>query len=205
MWENDMLAHFAILVFAGAVGANEITGPDLIAALRQGGCVIVMRHASSPRTPPDAAQADPQNTTHERQLDEEGRTSARAFGDALRRLQLPLGAVLSSPTYRALETARLAKLTATPTSELGDAGHSMQPDPQGGRGQWLRTRVGQASSPGKDDLLITHLPNIAEAFGQDAAGLEDGEALVFRPDGHGGARQIARVKISEWTRLAGGP
>ena len=199
-----MFMHLAMLTLAAATGAHELTGPSLLSALRHGGCVIVMRHASSPRTPPDAGHADQENVNHERQLDEEGRASARAFGDALRRLRLPLGAVLASPTYRALETARLARLTATPTSELGDSGHSMQADPQGARGHWLRTRVDAASSPGKDDLLITHLPNIAEAFGDAAAGLEDGEALIFRPDGHGGAQLIARVKISEWPRLAAG-
>ena len=48
---------------------------ELLAALQRGGQVIVMRHASSPREVPDGAA--------ERVLDEAGRASARAMGDAL--------------------------------------------------------------------------------------------------------------------------
>jgi phosphohistidine phosphatase SixA len=62
------------------------------------------------RTPPDPAQADADNIQHERQLDEQGRASARAMGEAIRRLQIPIDQVLSSPTYRAQETVRLAQL-----------------------------------------------------------------------------------------------
>jgi hypothetical protein len=35
-----------------------------------------------------------------------------------------------------------------------------------------------------------------------AAGLADGEALVFRPDGHGKASFVARVKIEDWPQLS---
>jgi hypothetical protein len=31
--------------------------------------------------------------------------------------------------------------------------------------------------------------------------MEDGEALVFAPDGNGGAKIVARVKIEDWVRL----
>src|SRR5262245_731028 len=83
---------------------------QLLAALRQGGLVIVMRHATSPPQPPTRADANPDNAALERQLDEKGRADATALGVAWRELKIPIGKVLSSPTYRALETARLAQL-----------------------------------------------------------------------------------------------
>jgi phosphohistidine phosphatase SixA len=200
--------HFSVIALAlialcsTAQGAT-LTGSDLVSALRSGGYVILMRHASSPRTPPEAAQANPDNSQHERQLDEAGRASARAMGDALRKLKIPIGEVLSSPTYRALETIRLAEFgTPEPLVELGDAGHSMQPDASGKRGAWLRQRVAQAPTKGANTILVTHLPNIAEAFPADAKGLQDGEALIFHPDGHGGAMLVAHVGIDEWPRWA---
>ena len=199
------LAALAVLALTGAAGTIPLSGAALAGALRHGGYVIVMRHASSPRTPPDAAQAEPDNVQHERQLDDRGRASARALGDAFRHLELRFGQILSSPTYRALETARLAQLAAQAEPELGDAGHSMQPDETGARGMWLRARVAQPPSPGTNTLLITHYPNVAEAFRADAAGLEDGEALIFKPDGGGGTALVARVKIDEWPTLAAGP
>jgi phosphohistidine phosphatase SixA len=175
----------------------------LVHALRKGGYVIVMRHASSPRTPPDPAQANSDNVQHERQLDEVGRSSALAMGEALRRLRIPIGQVLSSPTYRALETVRLARLGKAKTySQLGDSGQSMQADPSGGRAGWLRAKAADTPPAGTNTIIVTHFPNVTEAFAERAAGLADGEALIFHADGRGGAPLVARVKIEEWPHLA---
>jgi phosphohistidine phosphatase SixA len=193
------------LVILLAATEAPLEGAQLTAALEQGGYVILMRHANSPGTPPDPGQADPANVKHERQLDETGRASARALGEAFRRLQIPVGEVLSSPTYRALETAQLAQLPAAQTLEqLGDAGKSMSPDAAGTRGAWLRSRVAKAPKPGTDTVIITHYPNIKEGFPAEAKDLGEGEALIFRPDGHGAASLVARVKIEDWPRLSAG-
>src|SRR5689334_17850544 len=88
----------------GSASAAMPIGMEWVPALRTGGYVIVMRHASSPSTPPDSSSVNPDNEKHERQLDEAGRTAAREMGEALKRLRIPIGLVLSSPTYRALET-----------------------------------------------------------------------------------------------------
>jgi phosphohistidine phosphatase SixA len=183
-----------------------LTGRNLAVALRSGGYVILMRHASSPRLPPQPAEVDPGNVGHERQLDGNGRASAREMGDAVRRLRIPIGQVLSSPTYRALETVRLAGLGVAKTfPQLGDAGQSMRADTSGARGAWLRQHVAVRPPPGTNTIIITHAPNISEAFPKDGKGLEDGEALIFRPDGHGTASLIASVKIDEWPRWAASP
>ncbi|HTV80205.1 MAG TPA: histidine phosphatase family protein [Steroidobacteraceae bacterium] len=194
----------ALALCAGA-GAASLSGPQLVAAIDGGGYVILMRHAQSPRTPPDAATADPRNIRRERQLDETGRATARAMGDALRQLRLPVGKVLSSPTYRALETARLARLPKPETfDELGDAGNSMSADLTGKRAAWLRARVAQVPKAGTDTLIITHYPNISEAFPDDARDLSEGEALIFHPDAKGAGALLGRVKIEDWPRLASG-
>jgi phosphohistidine phosphatase SixA len=185
------------LAFAlvSAAAAQTLTGGALVKALRQGGYVIVMRHASSPREAPDKQTANPDNTKPERQLDAEGRATAAAFGKALRDLKIPIGEVLVSPTYRAMETVRLAKLSnPRPQPELGDNGQSMQGGTEA-QAAWLKKAVTQFP-PGKNTLLVTHLPNIRGAFPQVTPAPEDGEALVFGP--HGIA---ARIKIEEWPKL----
>ena len=201
-----LLALPTLLALCAVATTTSLTGKDLTTALQRGGYVILMRHASSPLTPPDPARADPDNLHHERQLDEVGRASARAMGDAIHGLRIPVGQVLSSPTYRALETARLADLgAAEPDPQLGDAGQSMMRDPSGNRGRWLRGLVAQAPKAGTNTLVITHAPNIREAFPTEGADLADGESLIFRPDGQGGASLVARVKIQDWPRLAAVP
>ena len=161
-------------------------------ALRQGGYVIVMRHASSPREVPDKTAANPDNTKPERQLDQEGRTSATAMGQALRDLKIPIGTVFTSPTYRALETIRYAKFgNPQAVPELGDNGQSMQGGTEA-QAAWLKRKATEFPK-GTNTLLVTHMPNMSRAFPESTSSLADGEALVFGPSG-----VVARIKIEEW-------
>ena len=171
--------------------------------LRHGGYVLLMRHASSPANPPDKSMADPENTADERQRDENGRATARAMGEALRTLHIPVGQVYSSPTYRARETVKLAGLgTPVLVPELGDQGQSMARITDEGPAAWLKNKVSEAPPPGRNIILVTHMPNITAAFPDQAAGLKDGETLLFKPDGHGHADLVAKVEIEEWPRMA---
>jgi phosphohistidine phosphatase SixA len=195
-------AAAAVLAATASAYAEPLAGAPLIAALREGGYVLVMRHASSPTVPPDKATADRENTALERQLDENGRNTARAMGKALRALHIPIHEVLSSPTYRALQTVRLAALPEPRTiPELGDGGQSMAPL-QASPAAWLRNIVSQSPPPGTDRLIVTHAPNITGAFGANVADVADGETLVFRPMGNGEAVLAGRIKIQDWPALA---
>ena len=62
-------------------------------------------------------------------------------------------------------------------------------------------RVRTVAPAGTNTILVTHFPNISRAFPQSSAGLEDGEALIFAPNGKGGAVVVARIKIEEWSHL----
>lgn len=190
-----------LLTVALAQGGESLPKTGLAAALQRGGYVILMRHASSPGTAPDAAHADADNTQLERQLDEQGQASARAMGDAFRRLKIPIGKVLSSPTYRAVETVKLARLgRPTAFAELGPSVQAMSADNSRTR-VWLKAKTAEPPPAGTNTLIVTHYPNIAEAFPQEAEGLAEGEALILRPDKGDRACLVARVKIEEWASL----
>lgn len=193
------IASLGLLMAAVALSAQTLSRDMLAAALREGGFVIVMRHASSPREAPDAASANPDNTGHERQLDAEGRRDARAMGAALKRLGIPVNEILSSPTYRALETARLLDVgKAVPADPLGNEGMSATNE-AGAR--WLRQEVARKPRAGGNRLLITHGPNISAAFPDYSAGMGEGEALIFDPRGGTGPVMIQRVRIGDWPGL----
>ena len=192
-----VLAVAALLCSPAAAQTPMLSGPALVEALKKGGHVIVLRHTSSPREVPDERTANADNKPPERQLDETGRKDATALGQALRKLAIPVGAVVTSPTYRARETVRFAQLPKPEVAaELGDRGQSMQGVTEAD-GAWLRTRAAQFPS-GTNTILVTHLPNITRAFPDHATGIGDGDALVFGPDGKGGAKLVALVKIGQW-------
>ena len=184
----------------GSAAAQPST--EAILALRAGGYVLVMRHAHSPSERPDAASAQRANVRLERQLDAEGRAAATAMGVAVRNLGIPFGEILTSPTFRAIETVQALNLgDARSVEELGDGGLDMRPDVEGKRPAWLRAKASEAPPASSNVLLITHLPNLRSAFGDDAADMADGETLILRPDGNG-IVVVGRVRIEEWSSLA---
>jgi phosphohistidine phosphatase SixA len=194
-----LLASAAVLLSTVVASGQSASAQQLLGPLRAGGLVIVMRHASSPRETPTKDTAAPGNAKLERQLDDAGRNSATATGMALRQLGIPIASVVSSGTFRALQTVRFAGLgEPTVAAELGDGGESMQAATDA-QSAWLRSRVTQVPPRG-NVLLVTHMPNISRAF-PDWGALADGECVVLRPDGKA-FTVLGRIKIEEWPTLA---
>ena len=195
----------ATVAFAwiGSARAAELSGSALVSALRHGGYVLVMRHASSPFETPDKSAAEPDNVTLERQLDAAGKETAAAMGKAIKSLGIPIGEVDSSDTFRALQTAKLADLShPKPVAELTEGKQGMSADADKARAAWLTHAAASAPRAGTNTVLITHTPNLMAAFGEKAKDIKAGETMVFQPDGKGGASLLARVPIDEWPRLA---
>src|ERR1017187_201614 len=175
-WVSKMRIISLLLALTAMAQTQMLSGDALVRALRQGGYVIVMRHASSPREFPDKASANPDNTKPERQLDATGRTTATAMGKALRDLKIPIGEVLTSPTYRAQETIRMEHwANPKPVPELGDNGQSMQGGTEA-QANWLQKEVTRFPA-GTNKILVTHLPNLTKAFPQAAAGKRGKEGV----------------------------
>jgi phosphohistidine phosphatase SixA len=188
------------LLALGSTSAARGADAQPIENLQRGGYVLLMRHASSPREAPTAAAANPDNRAPERQLDASGREQSRAMGDALRALRIPIGDVLSSPTYRALETVRYAALGEPLTApELGDGGRSMQPDAVESKAAWLRSKLAESPRAGTNTVLVTHQPNIVSALGREWSDVADGEMLIVDPGKD--RRVIGRVRMEEWETL----
>jgi phosphohistidine phosphatase SixA len=193
------MAHVAAPSIAAAQDQAATNEGALVQALRAGGLVLVMRHASSPQEPPAPSAANPDNTSHERQLDEAGRRGAIAVGEALRALRIPIGRVLASPAYRVQETARYAKLGGVAAvEELGDNARGMAKVSEA-QAAWLRTQT-RTAPPSGNLLLVTHQPNFMLAF-PDAGGIAEGEIVAFRPDGRGGSTVVGRIRVDDWARL----
>ncbi len=191
-------ALVAALGLTLAAGASAAAGPDLTRSLRSGGLVVVIRHAATDFSKPDQDPVVLSDCSTQRNLSAQGRADARAIGRGVRRLQLPVGKVLSSAYCRTLETARLAFGRATVDRALlntiaaeHDAAWRMQI-------RDARRLIGTRPAANELTVLVTHGVVVQESTGQT---LEEGEAIVFRPLGNSSFRVVGRVMPREWGTL----
>src|SRR6185436_17209336 len=195
-------------LLAGALLAWSFTAPasaetrmsdaDLAAALKGGGHVIVIRHGA---TNPDQADTDPLNPANvakQRQLNDAGRAAARELGAALKTIGVPVGKVVTSQFHRAYETAQLAGLTDIEKSaDVTEGGLVVSPRENSRRAAALKTLASTAPAAGRTTIIVTHKPNILDAFGKDWFDVKEGEATVFKPSGSG-YTVVARIQMDEW-------
>jgi len=181
---------------------QSIQAPEWITALRGGGHVIVLRHGA---TNPDQADTDPLNikdTSKQRHLSDQGRVLAKAIGDSIRKLKIPVGQVQASMFYRAIETGTLLGFGDVSSSlDFTEGGLVVTPKENERRAQALRKFAATRPPSDTNIVLVTHKPNIMDAFGKDWFDVREGEASIFKPDGSGGYRLVARVQASDWARL----
>jgi phosphohistidine phosphatase SixA len=176
---------------------------EWISALRNGGHVIVMRHGA---THTDQADTDPlhlENVDKQRQLNDEGRTLARSIGEATHKLKIPVGQVYTSMFNRAVETGKLLGFgEIEPSADFTEGGLVVTPIENNRRAQALRKLTATLPPAGTNVAIVTHKPNILDAFGKDWFEVKEGEASIFKPDGNGGYKVIARLQADEWSKLA---
>jgi len=194
------LALLMVLLVAGpAWGQRPASMEDMLQTLRAGGYVIVIRHGA---THADQADTDPlniDNVAKQRQLNDKGREQAKAMGAVLKAAGVPIGRSYSSRFQRAVETARLmGNKEPQTTLDITEGGLVVSPNENTRRAQALRALAAAAPDPGTNSLIVTHKPNILDAFGKDWFEIREGEASIFKPDGGGKYTLIGRVQITEW-------
>jgi broad specificity phosphatase PhoE len=177
------------------------TAPPVGAVLKllgAGGYVIVFRHGA---TNADQADTDPLNlddVAKQRQLNDTGRADAKAVGEVFKAAGIPIGKSYSSRFQRAVETARLiGGKEPQATLDLTEGGLVVSPNENNRRTQALRALVATPPDPGTNTLVVTHKPNILDAFGKDWFEIKEGEASIFKP-ANGKYVMVSRVQIAQW-------
>lgn len=146
-------------------------------ALRQDGTIILLRHALAPGTG-DPAGFRLGDCRTQRNLDDTGRAQARALGEQLRALKVPVRQVWHSEWCRTRETAELAfPGLAQPQSAFNSFFQERGEADRRTAAALQRLRTWQG--PGVL-LVVTHMVNIQALTGQ---GMGSGEGLVVRMEG----------------------
>jgi len=191
---------FLVLVPAATL-AQPVDVKALAEVLKNGGYVIVFRHGATNRDQADTDPLNPDNVSKQRLLSDAGKEAAGQIGLAFKTLQIPIGKVYTSRFNRAVETGRLIGTgDVSATLDLTEGGLVVTPIENDRRAQALRTLAATPPERGKNTVLVTHKPNILDAFGKDWFDVREGEASVFQPTADGKATLIARVQAAEWIK-----
>jgi len=192
-----------LLALGWSLAASAQSGADVVSALRAGGTVIVLRHGATNPDQADTSPLDPADRTKQRHLNDNGRAAAKAMGEALRTLKVPVGQVTTSVFYRAVETGQLLGFgEVTTTLDITEGGLVVSPNENNRRAAALKKFAATPPPAGTNVILVTHKPNILDAFGKDWFDVREGEASILKPDGNGGFTVVTRVQAADWAKLA---
>ena len=183
---------FALIAFSGAAQA------DWLDDVRQGGHVIVIRHGATYSNQADTDPLNIKNVAAQRQLNDQGRALAKMTGESMRTLKIPVGAVVTSMFQRA---SLLGFGEVTSTVDVTEGGLVVTPDENNRRAQACRKLASTPPPAGSNVVVVSHKPNIMDAFGKDWFDVREGEASVFKPDGQGGYKPVVRIKSDEWAAM----
>ncbi len=121
----------------------------------------------------------------------------------MRKLKIPVGLVLTSTIQRAVDTGKLLGLgEVTATVDLAESGPDISSEENNRRAQALRELVTEWPPVDTNVVIVSHKPNIVDAFGKNWSDVREGEASVFEPDGKGGYKVVVRIQANAWTELA---
>jgi phosphohistidine phosphatase SixA len=190
----------ALLALAACASSDDRPDRTLVDDLRRGGYVLYVRHFPTDHTRDDTDPLHLENTAAQRQLSDAGRAQAAAFGEALRKLEIPIGSVVCSQFQRAHESAKLMAVgEPAPTSEVSAGQSAKDATERQARVDALRRMLSTPPAAGKNTLIVSHNSNLKEAAGAEFADVGEGEVVVFQP-AEGSFRKVARVHPpSIWT------
>ena len=184
-----------------ALPSGQAADSGLGDQLRRGDVVLVIRHAATDFSKPDQDPVDLKDCRTQRNLSADGRRDASRIGQGAQRLQLRIGAVLSSPFCRTRETARLAFGRATVSPTLLNTVTADHDAAWRRQIRAARRLLGTKPRPGWVTVLVTHGSVVGDVTGLT---LEEGETLVFRPLGDSRFRLVGRILPRAWAALRSG-
>src|SRR5918999_3963768 len=188
----------ALLLSALIFASHALAQPDaeLLNRLREGGYVLYLRHTSTDFSQNDSRMTSYEDCASQRNLTDQGRDEARAIGEHVKRLKIPIGEVLASPFCRTMETARLAFGKARPTNDVR-GGPARTDDSE--RYAPLRKLLSSKIPQGQNLVISSHGNPFHAVAGPPY--LAEGEIAVVRPEGDARFSVVARVRLGDWQRL----
>ena len=197
-----LLVAAVLLTIKPAYAQQRATDAEIADALRAGGHVIAFRHGATHADQADTDPLNPDNIAKQRQLNAKGEEAAKALGDAFKQIGVPVGKAITSQFNRAYQTARIAGFdNVEKSADVTEGGQVVSPNENNRRAAAFRKLASTLPPAGTNVVIVSHKPNVIDAFGKDWFEIKEGEATIFKPDGTT-YKVVARVQMDEWPRIA---
>lgn len=163
---------------------------EIIDALRSGGHVVYFRHGATTWSGIDRIEWPRER---QRLLSEEGIRQSETIGAAFERHAIPVGEVLASPFARCRDMAEIMFGRVDERMEL--IGLLSDSEGREARIAFMRRLVTEPPAEGTNRVIVAHRSNVGAVTD---VSLQEGEAVVLRPDGEGGFAVLATLMPGEW-------
>jgi broad specificity phosphatase PhoE len=185
-----------ILLLAPAAALAQdapATPPEaLVDALRGGGHVVFIRHATTEKDYADQVEAVMGDCSTQRMLSEAGWREARDIGAAFERLGVPVGDVISSEYCRSWQTADLAFGRYAKTDAMNfEPAEAYTEEQVAAMRERMTPLLAATPAEGRNTVLIGHDDPFEAATGIYPEPM--GVTFVLRPDGAGGFEVLGSI------------
>ncbi len=177
---------------AEPVSKQQHSTSELISALKSGGHIIYIRHAS---TDLESKDTDLSDCNRQRNLSDIGRTEAKDIGLVIKRLGIPIGDVYSSPYCRCKDTAQLIFDRYKIDQNLQ---FSIKKDRETSDklGQHLLSKMQMADVSQHNDVFVGHTSNLRDGLGVFPK--PEGVAVIFQKQGNN-LTFLGMIKPGQWS------
>ena len=189
------------IAFAATPARAQATAADLVMAMREGGKVVFLRHATTVQEQIDTGRLG--DRAGQRNLSPAGIEQARALGRAFRALDIRFHQILSSPVFRARDTAEFAFGVGNFTESMEVVADEYAGNQVSFMVESTRRLLRTAQPAGSNLLLIGHrtpLEMVTRQRFPDTI-LPEGAMAVFVPE-NGETKLLGTLKAEELTALA---
>lgn len=177
----------------------EKSSEELIGALRGGGYVVFIRHASTEKDYADQIKAKMGDCSTQRVLSEAGWAEAKAIGEAFERLGIPVGEVISSEYCRGWKTADLAFGRHHKKADLNfEPAETYTAEQTKAMRERMAPHLSRVPKKGVNTVLVGHDDPFEAATGIYPEPM--GVAFVLQPKGNGKFEIVGSIKPDAWPK-----
>lgn len=194
---RKILFGYLLFAFMPSIAAAEIDDATLVEKLRQGGYVILVRHAIASNTQRDTDFKNLSNCETQRNLTQAGRQQAAAIGKAFKALRIPTGKIYSSLFCRCIDTAELAFGKPEPLLDISSFMRESDEE-KDRRVNVIKHMLGTPPADKTNTILVTHSYML---FSASNVRLMEGQAAVFLPLGKNQFQLVDHISDNRWQQM----